>query len=43
MKLCCSTLRDYWKIIALAVGIVAVVAAVVAFKFSLLEELFDRD
>jgi len=43
MKLCCSTIGNYWKVIALAVGVVAIVAAVVAFKFSLLEELFDRD
>ena len=43
MKLCCSRIGDYWKVIVLAVGIVAIVAAIVAFKFSLLEELFDRD
>ena len=43
MKLCCSGLRNYWKVIVLAVGVVAIVAAVIAFKFSLLEELFDRD
>ena len=43
MKLCCNGLRNYWKVIALAVGVVAIVAAIVAFKFSLLEQLFDRD
>ena len=43
MKLCCSRISDHWKVIALAVGVVAIMAAVVAFKFSLLEELFDRD
>ena len=43
MRNCCSRIGDYWKVIVLAVGIVAVVAAIVAFKFSLLEELFERD
>ena len=47
MKLCCSKIGgywdDYWKVVVLAVGVVALVAAIVAFKFSLLEELFDKD
>ena len=43
MNTCCSKLGNYWKVVLLAVGIVAIVAAVVAFKFSLLEELLDRD